>query len=99
MLREELLQNPERNMSWCRPYILKAAQHRMRFAVNEGKICFLQLDGEDMDAEQAAYAAAICGIKVAGYDTPLDALLDHPRCKETGCAHCPCFCDCDAFSE
>lgn len=98
-LQEKMLEDTSANMSWCRPYLIKSAQHRVYVAVNEGEVAGLQLDGEDIANEDIAYACAMLKLPVGEYDSCLEALLDSPHCQEIGCAHCPWFNDCDAFTE
>ena len=99
-LQEMMLENDSANMSWCRPFLIKSPQHRVYVAVqNEDEVCGLQLDGEDLELHDTAYAAAMLKLPVGNYDTALEALLDSPHCKEIGCAHCPWFDECEAFNE
>lgn len=110
--RSYMDRNPEENLSWCRPY--RSNNGRVALAVNEGAICGLTIDGEDVDltgmwriSEQAPLWERVCRASIDDAD-----LLDIEARRytwreialmdglvETGCSNCP-YCDtCDAMLE
>lgn len=111
--RDYMRDHTEENLSWCRPY--RSGNGRVSVAVNDGEICGLIIDGQEIDlagkwriSEQAPFWEMICKVSVEDADLLADeAELGYSPSEialmdglvECGCANCP-FADlCDAMSE
>lgn len=105
--RDYFENHSEENLSWCRPY--RSENGRVRLAINEGEICGLLIDGNDIcgkfdgDEDQlwkmiceAADDEGVLGL-YDGYTWREIAMRDF--LTECGCADCPFADVCDAMEE
>lgn len=91
---------PNENMSWCRPMVSRDG--RVEFAVNEGVVVGLMIDGEDLQLsnQEITRAARLVNKSYDEYsaENATDILLDGD-CFEVGCSACPWRDICDAMDE
>ena len=94
--REQMMENGE-NLSWCKPFV----SERVSFAMNEGKIETIIIDGEEIDdptEDDIANAAKIVNPNYDDYDGwHTTHILLEGDIREVGCAECPWFDRCDAM--
>lgn len=86
------------NLGWCRPY--EAENGRVKFAINEGKICSLLIDGEEanVDSDTLQQAARIVSDYYDDYDGYTDTeIIMRGNIKECACHECPWFDVCAAM--
>lgn len=94
----KLLVDTGDNLSWCRPF----ENQGVKWAVNEGKIVGMEVNGKDVDREDESVMRRVSEIIKNAYpnidytdDDPED-ILQH-KAKELGCCECPWFMVCDAM--
>lgn len=110
--RDYFESHPEENLSWCRPY--HSENGRVALAMNEGYICALTIDGEDVNigpahnyTEQEPLWERVARASIEDED-----LLDIETRRytwreialmdglvECGCASCPFADICDVMSD
>ena len=86
------------NLSWCRPF--ESENGKVWFALNEGSVEGLKIDGEDVDvnAETLHRAAVMANDEYDEYEgySDTEILLDSPA-SECDCCDCPWFAMCAAM--
>lgn len=103
----EMMIETEQNLSWCKH--LQSENGRVIFAQNEGEICSMEIDGQEIhigyksgisaaDLQQAAKAANedYDQLKADEWDDEA-ILLD--VCHEKPCYRCPWFDICEAMDD
>lgn len=96
--RRKMMIESGKNLSWCKPYTTENG--RVSFAICEGKICGLRIDGLDHPAESdIPMAARIANSDYDLYDgwSATHVLIDCS--KELGCCECPWFDTCEAMDD
>lgn len=104
--KDYLRANPEENLSWCKPYIARDGE--LVLILNEGNIIWAKsptlgvVDNLESHPDRPDVLNTFLHElnPECDWDYDDDDDIDMLRMmSETGCAHCPCFEDCQAFDD
>ena len=102
---EYMQENPDENLSWCRPYVSKDGRYAI--AVNEGEIIeAITPEGHmpeghlsPLTEDEIHTLAQAVNPDYSMYRGYTDEELIYQVMRETGCAYCPFFDHCDAMTK